>query len=41
MAISKSGTLKDHTLQLNRKCKVINGEISVIGTKHQVEKEEI
>ena len=41
MVINKSGTLKDHILELNRKCEVINGEISAIGAKHQVEKEEI
>ena len=33
--------LKDHILELNRKCEVINREISAIGAKHQVRKEEI
>ena len=33
--------LKDHILELNRKCEVINREISAIGAKHQVGKEEI
>ena len=39
--INKLGNLKDHTLELNRKCEVINREISAIGVKHQVGKEEI
>ena len=33
--------MKNHILELNRKCEVINREISAIGAKHQVEKEEI
>ena len=33
--------MKDHILELNRKCKVINREISAIGAKHQVGKAEI
>ena len=33
--------MKDHALELNRKCEVINREISAIGAKHQVGKEEI
>ena len=41
MVIRKSKNLKDHILELNRKCEVINREISAIGTKHQVGKEEI
>ena len=41
MVINKSGNLKDHKLELNRKCEVINREISTIGAKHQVGKEEI
>ena len=41
MVINKSGNLKDHILELNRKCEVINREISAIGAKHQVGKEEI
>ena len=41
MIINKSGNLKDHILELNRKCKVINREITAIGAKHQVGKEEI
>ena len=41
MVINKLGNLKDHILELNRKCKVINREINAIGVKHQVGKEEI
>ena len=41
MVINKSGNLKDHILELNRKCEVINRAISTIGSKHQVRKEEI
>ena len=41
MVINKLGNLKDHLLELNRKCEVINREIHAIGAKHQVEKEEI
>ena len=41
MVINKSGNLKDHMLKLNRKCEVINREISVIRAKHQVGEEEI
>ena len=41
MVINKLGNLKDHILALNRKCKIINREISAIGAKHQVGKEEI
>ena len=41
MVINKLGNLKDHILELNRKCEVINSEISAIGAKHHVEKEEI
>ena len=41
MVINKSGNLKDHILELNRKCDVINREISAIGEKHQDGKEEI
>ena len=33
--------MKDHILELNRKCEVINGEIIAIGAKPQVGKEEI
>ena len=41
MVINKSGNLKDDILELNRKCKAINREISAIGAKHQVGKEEV
>ena len=41
MVINKLENLKDHILELNRKCEVINREINAIGAKHQVEKEEI
>ena len=42
MVINKLGNLKDHILELNRKCEVINREIRnyAIGAKHQVGKEE-
>ena len=36
MVINKSENLKYFILELNRKHKVINREISVIGTKHQI-----
>ena len=39
--MNKLGNLKDHILELNRKCEVINREINAIGAKHQVGKEEI
>ena len=41
MVINKLGNLKDHILELNRKCEIINREISAIGAKHQVGIEEI
>ena len=41
MVINKLENLKDHILILNRKCEVINREISAIGAKHQLGKEEI
>ena len=41
MVINKSGNLKNHILELNGKCEVINREISAIGAKHQVGKIEI
>ena len=41
MVINKLGNLKDHILELDRKCEVINREISAVGAKHQVGKEEI
>ena len=41
MVINQLGNLKDHILELNRKCKVINTEISAIGAKHLVGKAEI
>ena len=41
MVFNKSGKLKDHKLELNRKCEVMNREISAIVAKHQVGKEEI
>ena len=41
MVINKSGNLKNHILELNGKCEVINKEISAIGAKHQVGKIEI
>ena len=34
MVINKLGNLKDHILELNRKCEVINIEINAIGAKH-------
>ena len=34
MVINKLENLKDHILILNRKCEVINREISAIGAKH-------
>ena len=37
MVINKLENLKDHKLELNRKCEVINREISAIGAKHKVE----
>ena len=41
MVINKLGNLKDHMLELTRKCEVINREINTIGPKHQVGKIEI
>ena len=41
MVINKSGNLKDHILELNRKYEVINRDTSAIEAKHQVGKEEI
>ena len=41
MVFNKLGKLKDHILELNRKCEVINREINAIGAKHQVGKEGI
>ena len=41
MIINKSGNLKDHILELNITCEVINREVSAIAAKHQVGKEEI
>ena len=41
MVINKSGNLKDHTLELNGKCEVINREISAIRPKQWVGKEEM
>ena len=41
MVFNKLGKLKDHILELNRKCEVINREINAIGARHQVGKEEI
>ena len=42
MVVNKSENLKDHILELNRKCEVIiNREIKAIGAKYQVGKEEI
>ena len=38
MVINKLRNLKDHMLELNRKCEVINRQISAIGAKHQVGK---
>ena len=31
MVIIKSGNLEDHLLEINRKCEVVNREISAIG----------
>ena len=41
MVTNKSANLNDHVLELNRKCEVINREISATGRKHQAGKEEI
>ena len=41
IVINELGNLKDHILELNRKCEVIIREINAIWAKHQVEKEEI
>ena len=41
MVINKSGNLKDDALELNGKFEAINREISAVGAKHQVGKEEI
>ena len=41
MVINKLGNLKDHILELNRKCEVINREINAVREKQQVGKEEI
>ena len=41
MVISKLGNLKNHIIELNRKFEVINREISSIGPKDKVGKEEI
>ena len=41
IVINKLGNLKDHILELNRKCEVINRETNGTGAKHQVGKEEI
>ena len=38
MVINKSGSLKNHILELKGKCEVINWKISTIGTRHQVGK---
>ena len=35
MVINKLENLKDHILELNRKCKVINRKINAIGAKQQ------
>ena len=35
MVINKSRNLKDHILEVNRKCEVFNREINEIGAKHQ------
>ena len=40
IVINKSGNLKDLILELNRNCEAITREISAIGGKHQVEKDE-
>ena len=41
MVINKSGNLKDHILELNRKCEVIDRQNSAIEAQYQVGKEEI
>ena len=41
MVINKLSNLKDHIIELNRKCEVINREIDAIGAKNQVGKEEV
>ena len=41
MVFNKLGNLKDHILELNRKCEVINREINAVRAKQQVGKEEI
>ena len=41
MVINKSGNLKDHILELNRKYEVINRDTRAIEAKHQVGKKEI
>ena len=38
MVINKSENLKDHILGLNRKCEVINREISAIEVKQPIGK---
>ena len=35
MVINKSRNLKDHILEVNRKCEVFNREINEIGAKYQ------
>ena len=39
--INKEGNLKDHILEWNKKCEVINGEVIAIGSQQQVAKGEI
>ena len=41
LVMKNSGNLKDHRLELNRKCEVINREISAVIAKLQTGKEEI
>ena len=41
MVINKLGNLKDYILELDRKYETINREISAVGAKNQVGKEEI
>ena len=41
MVINKLGNLKDYILELDRKYEIINREISAVGAKNQVGKEEI
>ena len=41
MEENKLENLKDHILELNKKCEVIIREINAIGAKHHVEKEEV